>query len=167
MSKHMRENAPASAAQAQVEVTRRRPSGKRPKVGPASTGRPSPLCGLMLTALAVAFGACLLTFAKPCDHADASCLWAQRSLLGADAVLLVISVVRIFELDEGERRGLSFAAALLGVLFFLTPGLLIELCADTTMSCNLILQPVSRGAGALVFVVGAFDLVRRLLAIRK
>ena len=130
-----------------------------------------PRVGILLTALAVLLGAGLLTVAGPCAVLDTdetlSCFWAFRALLGVDAVLLIISLVRIFEQDEGERRGLSFAAALLGVLIAALPGGLIDLCQGASFSCNAAMRPFALVMGAAVALTGGIDLARRLLALRK
>ena len=136
-------------------------------------GKPkaSPAVGILLTALAALLIVGLLTFAGPCEaHSSTaanSCYWAFRVLLGQSAILAIIAIVRIFETDEGERRGLSFACALIGVLIAAVPGGLIELCADTAMPCNAAMRPLALVVGIAVALVGGTDLVRRLLAIRK
>ncbi|MDO5107379.1 MAG: DUF4418 family protein [Coriobacteriaceae bacterium] len=130
-----------------------------------------PRVGLILTVLAVLLGAGLLTFAGPCaaqaGEEASSCLWASRALIGVDAVLLIIALVRIFEQDEGERRGLSFASALLGVLIAVMPGTLIALCADPSAPCNAVMRPFALVVGVAVALTGGIDLTRRLLALRK
>ena len=130
-----------------------------------------PLVGIILTALAIVLLAGLLTFAGPCavqaGEETRSCLWASRALVGVDAVLLIIALVRIFEQDEGERRGLSFAAALLGVLIAVMPGTLIALCSDPSTHCNAVMRPFALALGIAVVLTGGIDLTRRLLALRK
>ena len=130
-----------------------------------------PLVGIILTALAIVLLAGLLTFAGPCavqaGEETRSCLWASRALVGVDAVLLIIALVRIFEQDEGERRGLSFAAALLGVLIAVMPGTLIALCSDPSTHCNAVMRPFALALGIAVALTGGIDLTRRLLALRK
>ena len=95
------------------------------------------------------------------------CHWAYRVVLGMDAVLGVISLVRVFELDEGERRGLSFSAALVGALIAATPGWLIALCEDPALHCQSVMRPFCLAVGIAVALVGGIDLTRRLLALRK
>lgn len=130
-----------------------------------------PLVGIILTALAIVLLAGLLTFAGPCavqaGEETRSCLWASRALIGVDAVLLIIALVRIFEQDEGERRGLSFASALLGVLIAMMPGTLIALCSDPSTHCNAVMRPFALALGIAVVLTGGIDLTRRLLALRK
>ena len=130
-----------------------------------------PLVGIILAALAIVLLAGLLTFAGPCaaqaGEEARSCLWASRALIGVDAVLLIIALVRIFEQDEGERRGLSFAAALLGVLIAMMPGTLIALCSDPSTHCNAVMRPFALALGIAVVLTGGIDLTRRLLALRK
>ena len=133
----------------------------------AEKDRPSPFVGIVLVALAGLLAYGLLAFAGPCAHDAASCVGAQRVLLGMDAVLGVIALVRVFELDEGERRGLSFSAALVGALIAVTPWLLIDLCADASMTSNVMMRPFTTCCGGAAFLVGATDLTRRLLALRK
>lgn len=131
----------------------------------------APIAGIVLTALAVLLIAGTATFAGPCTtHADEtipSCLWASRAVLGVGVVTAIISIVRIFETDEGERRGLSLAAALLGALVATLPGWLIGLCADASMQCNAVMRPFALCLGVAIFLVGAIDLTKRLLAIRR
>ena len=136
-----------------------------------SASKAQPLVGIILTALAAVLMAGLLTFAGPCasqvGKEARSCLWASRALLGVDAVLLIIALVRIFEQDEGERRGLSFASALLGVLIAMMPGTLIALCSDPSTHCNAVMRPFALALGIAVVLTGGIDLTRRLLALRK
>lgn len=130
----------------------------------------APVVGIILTALAILLIAGTATFAGPCTtHGDdiPSCYWASRAVLGVAAVIAILSIVRIFETDEGERRGLSLAAALLGALVAALPGWLIGLCADASMQCNVLMRPFAFCLGAAIFLVGAIDLTRRLLAIRR
>lgn len=129
--------------------------------------RPSPFVGIVLVAVAGLLAYGLLAFAGPCAHDAASCVEAQRVLLGMDAVLGVIALVRVFELDEGERRGLSFCAALVAALIAVTPWLLVELCAEVDMPCVTMMRPFVTCCGGAAFLVGAADLTRRLLALRK
>ena len=130
-----------------------------------------PLVGIIFTALAVVLMAGLLTFAGPCaaqaGEEARSCLWASRALLGVDAVLLIIALVRIFEQDEGERRGLSFASALLGALIAVMPGTLIALCPDPSAHCNAVMRPFALVMGIAIALTGGIDLTWRLLALRK
>ena len=130
----------------------------------------SPAAGIVLTVLAALLIVGLLTFAEPCDvqgsQSPASCFWAFRATLGAGAVLAIISLVRIFEQDEGERRGLSFSAALVGVLIAAIPGGLIGLCSDPSLPCNTVMKPFALCIGIAVALVGGVDLTRRLLALR-
>lgn len=136
----------------------------------ADKPKAAPATGIILTVLAVVLIAGLMTFAGPCgvheDGSHGSCFWAFRAMLGMGVVLAIISIVRIFETDEGERRGLSLSAALIGALIAVTPGYLIDLCMMTTMQCHTIMRPFAMCIGGAVFLVGAIDLVRRLLAIR-
>lgn len=130
-----------------------------------------PIAGLILTALAALLIAGVATFAGPCDSvagdSDMTCLWASRAVLGIGAVTAVIAIVRIFETDEGERRGLSLSCGLLGFLMAAMPGPIIALCADPAMHCNAVMRPFVLVMGIAIGVTGAVDLTRRLLAIGK
>lgn len=130
-----------------------------------------PLAGVVLTALAAILIAGLLSFAGPCEgmggDEPASCVWAARATLGIGAVIAILAIVRIFEMDEGERRGLSLACALLGFLSAALPGLIIALCTEPAMGCNAIMRPFVACVGIAIGIVGAADLTRRLLALRK
>ena len=134
------------------------------------TDKAEPMVGIVATALSALLVLGMLTFAGPCAHEDGSagtCLWAQRAVLGVGAVLLALSLVRIFERDEGERRGLSLSIALLGILAACIPGTLIALCAEQGMRCTTAMQPFALAVGVALAVVGATDLVMRLRAIIK
>ena len=130
-----------------------------------------PAAGAVLTALAVLLLVGVATFAGPCSEhggqGGSSCLWASRAVLGVGAVTGVLALVRIFETDEGERRGLSLACGLLGFLAAAMPGLLIDLCADPFMHCNVVMRPFALIMGIAIGATGMVDLARRLLAIRK
>ena len=136
----------------------------------ASKPKAQPAVGIVLTALAVVLIAGTATFAGPCGGHDgqeaASCLWASRAVLGIGAVAAILAIVRIFETDEGERRGLSLACALLGFLAAAMPGPIIALCADPAMHCNAIMRPFILCVGIAMGLVGAIDLTRRLLSLR-
>ena len=133
-----------------------------------------PIAGLLLTGLAVLLVAGVATFAGPCEfHSGqdveeaSSCYWASRALLGIGAVAAVLAIVRIFETDEGERRGLSLGCALLGFLAAAIPGPIIALCADPSMHCNAVMRPFVLCVGVAMGLVGAIDLAKRLLSLRK
>ena len=133
--------------------------------------KPAPIVGVILLALSLLLAIGLKTFAVPCEAHDAGavtmCHWACRVVLGMDAVLGVIALVRVFEMDEGERRGLSFSAALVGALIAATPGWLIPFCEDPTVRCQSVTHPFCLFVGVAVALVGGVDLTRRLLALRK
>ena len=126
-----------------------------------------PLAGILLLCLDAILIAGLLLLPGPCDHGPdtASCFWACRATLAVTVVIAILAIVRIFELDEGERRGLSLACALLGVLAALMPGTIIGLCDDPTMSCNAVMMPFVACVGAAIALVGAIDLTKRLLSL--
>ena len=129
-----------------------------------------PVVGTILAVLAAVLLVGVSTFASPCDghsgQAMPSCQWAARAVLGVGAVLAVLSIVRIFETDEGERRGLSLSCALLGFLVAALPGLIVGLCADSAMHCNAVMRPFVLVVGIAIGLVGAIDLTRRLLSLR-
>ena len=131
----------------------------------------APLVGIVFTVLTALLVVGLLTFAGPCaPHADGSasnCVWAWRVMLGASVVLGILSIVRIFETDEGERRGLSLGAALVGAFIAAVPGGLVGLCMNASMQCNALMRPFALCLGIAIFLVGAIDLTRRLLSLRK
>lgn len=131
----------------------------------------SPLVGILLTALSMLLVVGVLSFAGPCgvhdDGSVGSCRWAARAVLGVGVVLSVLSVVRIFERDEGERRGLSLAAALLGVLAACMPGVLVDLCATQAMRCHAIMRPFILCVGTAIAMTGGVDLVVRLMRIGR
>jgi hypothetical protein len=135
-----------------------------------STPKAQPAVGLLLTALVAVLLAGVATFAGPCSHTDGElpgCLWASRAVLGIGAVAGILAIVRIFETDEGERRGLSLACGLLGFLLAAMPGALIALCADPAMRCNSLMRPFVLCLGIAIGLVGGIDLTRRLLALRR
>lgn len=131
----------------------------------------APLVGIALLALVGALFAGLATFAGPCEaisgHDAPTCTWASRAVMGVGAVIAVLAIVRIFETDEGERRGLSLACGLLGFLAAAMPGFIIELCADPSMHCNMAMRPFVACVGVAIGLVGGIDLTRRLLSLRK
>lgn len=120
-----------------------------------SANKPQPLIGIVLTALSALLVVGLRTFA-------ASCEVTVRAVFGVGIVLLVLSLVRIFEQDEGERRGLSFAAGLLGALVAYLPGALVDLCTNHSAQGHAITQPFCIAVGVAIAVVGLGDLIFRL-----
>lgn len=135
------------------------------------SNKPSPPVGIALTFLSGLLVAGILTFAAPCgvhdDGSVSSCFWAGRAVLGVGIVLLILSVVRIFELDEGERRGLDLGAALIGVLAACLPGVLIDPCMMQSMRCQAIMRPFCMVVGIAIALVAGVDLIVRLLRIRS
>ena len=128
-----------------------------------------PLVGIILTVLSVLLVVGVLTFAKPCDvhGVPSSCVWASRAVLGAGVVAFVLSAVRIFERDEGERRGLCLGVALVGILIACLPGVLIELCADASLPCNAVMRPFCMGVGIALAAAGGGDLTLRVVRLAK
>ena len=143
---------------------------------PTAVAKPKaqPIAGIMLLCLDAVLAAGLLLLPGPCAHLEStaggiispSCFWACRAMLGIAALIAILAIVRIFETDEGERRGLSLGCALAGALVAFTPGLLIELCADPAMSCNVIMRPFAVCLGICIALVGGIDLAKRLLSLR-
>jgi len=129
-----------------------------------------PVVGVILLVLSLLLIVGVLSFAGPCgvhdDGSVSSCFWAGRALLGIGVVITVLSLVRVFERDEGERRGLSLAVACLGVLVVCVPGALIDLCMMQTMRCHTVMRPFALGVGIALALVGGIDLTRRLLKLR-
>ena len=129
-----------------------------------------PLVGLVLSALAALLIAGVASFAGPCGQHAAdlpSCVWAARAVLAIGAVAAVLAIVRIFERDEGERRGLSLGCSLLGFLAAAIPAFVIALCQDPAMPCNAHLRPFVAAVGLAIGIVGAADLTWRLLKLIK
>lgn len=129
-----------------------------------------PLVGIVCSTLTVLAIVGILTFAGGCgvhdDGAIGVCHWAQRVVVAEAVVVLVLSLVRVFERDEGERRGLDLGISLVAALIALTPGVVVALCATETMRCHVLMAPFVRVLGALVAAVAALDLTRRLLSLR-
>ena len=135
-----------------------------------------PLTGVVSTVLGLVAVVGLSFAFCPCDGSGAggahvagvvpSCVWAQRAMVGSSVVALVLSLVRTFELDEGERRGLGVGIALSATLAAIVPGTLIALRAGATMRCRTAMAPFGRIVCALVALAATVDLVRRLVAIR-
>lgn len=129
-----------------------------------------PIVGLILTALVALLIIGVVVFAGPCDvhssQSEPSCAWAWRAVLGISVVTAILAIVRIFETDEGERRGLSLSCGLLGFLMAAMPGFIITLCADPATHCNVVMRPFIVVVGVAIGTVGTVDLARRLLAIR-
>ena len=135
-----------------------------------SKPKAKPAAGLLLTALCALLLVGVATFAGPCAMHDGqaapSCVWASRAVLGVGAVAAILAIVRIFETDEGERRGLSLGCGLLGFLAAAIPGPIIALCAEPTMHCNELMRPFVLIVGIAIGLTGAIDLTRRLLSLR-
>ena len=134
------------------------------------TSSAKPIVGIVCCALSALLIAGLMTFAGPCVHEDGTvgtCGWAARATLAVAVVSLILSLVRIFELDEGERRGLDVGILSTSILSAVMPGPIIDLCMVTTMRCHTLMGPFVRVVAGVSAVVAAVDLVRRLLAIRR
>ena len=131
----------------------------------------APLVGIILFALSVLLIAGVATFAGPCagqaGETAHSCFWASRAVMASATVAAVLAIVRIFETDEGERRGLSLACALIGFLAAAMPGFVIGLCADPSMHCVAVMRPFVLCVGIAMGLTGGIDLTRRLLSLRK
>ena len=124
-----------------------------------------PLVGIVCAIACALLVVGMLTFAGPCVHEDGSvgtCVWAHRSTLGAAVVCLVLSLVRVFERSEGERRGLDVGMALTATLVAITPDIVVGLCPDLAMQCHQVMAPFVRACGVLVALIAAADLVIRL-----
>ncbi|MDO4798762.1 MAG: DUF4418 family protein [Coriobacteriales bacterium] len=128
-----------------------------------------PVAGIILAVLSVLLLVGVGGFAGPCGAHNgampATCQWAARAVLGVGVVSAVLSLVRIFERDEGERRGLSLSVALLGVLVAVLPGVLIDLCADPAMRCVVLMRPFCVAVGVAIALVGGTDLTLRLIRV--
>ena len=129
-----------------------------------------PLVGLITDTLAACLVAGILSFAGPCTHpggVNHPCFGASRAILATAAVIMVLSTIRIFEMDEGERRGLDLGIALIGAYVALPPGIIQDLCKFEFMPCVQVMAPYTRLIGTLIAVVAFADLIKRLTAIGK
>lgn len=129
----------------------------------------APLVGVIEFMLTCMLVVGIKTFAASCGvHGDgdpATCYWAAQAVFGVGVVGMLVATVRIFERDEGERRGLSFALACLGALAVCMPGILIDLCANEGMRCHTAMHPFVIAVGGAIVLIGATDLAVRLLRI--
>ncbi len=135
-----------------------------------SNDKAQPAAGIILTVLSVFLVVGVLTFAGPCEAWGGElddCVGASRAVFAVGGAAFVLSVVRIFERDEGERRGLDLGVALMGALVALMPGVVLGLCADQTLRCHTVMQPFCVVAGCALALVAAGDLTVRLLRLRK
>lgn len=109
-----------------------------------------PLVGILLTNISLLLFLGVETFAGPC-------VGVARAVMGVSVVMLILSVVRIFERDEGERRGLCLGIALSGALAAWMPSLL------GVPSVRPITAPFCMVVGSLAALVAGADLVIRLV----
>ena len=117
---------------------------------------------IVLLLLALASMAGMATVFHPCgpmeDGGWMRCHWAWISTLGAESVLLLLSVLRLFVRSSGIKAGMSIACIPVALLAALTPGLLIPLCSMKDMRCHALTRPAAVVLSLLVVAAATADL---------
>ena len=102
-----------------------------------------------LTAAVLLIGA--LTFFKACGDGEERhmvCHWAQNAVTLSAAVLVFLSLLRVFIPGRGVKAGIAFGLFAVSVSVIFIPGTVIDLCMMDTMRCHAVMKPAVMIFGA-------------------
>jgi Domain of unknown function (DUF4418) len=89
-----------------------------------------------------------------------TCHWTGRAALAMAVPLLAAGVLLMASRRKETWRALAAVIAVTGVMVILLPTVLIKVCANEQMTCNLIEEPTLIMAGVLAVAAGAAGLLR-------
>jgi hypothetical protein len=87
------------------------------------------------------------------------CHWTGVAMLGAGAPLAVVGGSMFASKRKQTWRALSILGLVLGAVVILMPTVLIGVCANPTMLCNMVMRPLLILCGGLIMALSAFMLV--------
>lgn len=107
----------------------------------------------IIMGIAIIFVVGLKTFAGACVHDDgsaAACEIAAGTLFGLGLVAVVIAIMRIRANDYSSKRSYDIILIVLGLIFALAPGNLLDICTGEYMQCVNVMLPFARIMGCLL-----------------
>ncbi len=107
------------------------------------------------------------TFFSACpvhDDTIMACHWAQNAVTALGVLLLAISLAAIVIPDRRIKAGLELSAALAAVLTAVVPGIVINICAMSSMRCASTFRPFTILFASLAAVIALLSAVRNLRA---
>ena len=101
------------------------------------------------------------SFAHVCEHGEKimKCFWTARIELFLGLSIAILGLVKVFARDSGFQLGLNIGIILNAAGVFLTPTVLIGVCAMKKMHCHAVAQPVLVVFGILILVVSLIQSV--------
>lgn len=117
-----------------------------------------------LTAAVLLIGS--LTFFKACGDGEERhmvCHWAQNAVTLSAAVLVFLSLLRVFIPGRSVKAGIAFGLFAVSVSVIFIPGTVIDLCMMDTMRCHTIFKPAVIAAASVLTVISGIDAVIGLL----
>ena len=87
------------------------------------------------------------------------CHWTAIAEIGMAVPLALVGVFNLTSKRKETFRNLNLLSAVLGVFVILFPTVLIGVCANPMMSCNMIMRPTLILAGTLVIGASLVTLV--------
>ena len=88
------------------------------------------------------------------------CHWTGRAELAVAGTLAAAGLLMLLEQRRETHRALSFTTAVLGTSVILLPTVLIGVCANEMMLCNMVMRPSLVMAGIFVIVASIVGIVR-------
>jgi hypothetical protein len=93
---------------------------------------------------------------------DMKCHWAGIAEIGVAAPLLLVGIMNITAKRKETLRSINIVGPVLGALAILFPTVLIGVCANPMMICNMIMKPALILMGTLVIGASLVMLVKSI-----
>jgi hypothetical protein len=87
------------------------------------------------------------------------CHWTRQAEVAVALPLAAVGLLLAFVRGRGTQRALAVVTLALGAAVMLVPSVLIGVCGNPEMICNMLMRPVLLFAGFLTFATGAVGLV--------
>ena len=111
-----------------------------------------------------------LTFFRACDASEGkymACHWAQNAVVLSGAILLLLSLLRIFIPNRAVKSGVSLGVTVLSAATAFIPAAVINLCMMDTMRCHTVFRPAVIAVSAVIAVIALTDTVLGLRGVAK
>lgn len=87
------------------------------------------------------------------------CFWTLRAELGIGSLVIAVGVLMLFSRTIFVRMGLTMSLACISLLAAAIPTILIGVCPNEMMRCNMGAKPALVLLSGLIFVVSIINLV--------
>ena len=107
-----------------------------------------------------------LTFFSACEESEGrfmNCHWAQNAVALSGAVLVFLSLLRVFIPKRDVKAGIAISIFAVAVSVIFIPSTLINLCMMDTMRCHTVFKPAVIAVSSVIVVISGVDAAAGLI----